>query len=267
MDGGSTDGSIEIIKKYERWIDYWETGPDDGQANALDRGLRLATGLWFQNVNSDDLLLPDALSTIGLAPAGYDLIATPVHVFNSEGRTWISPNRDICLPDMIRARPLRLKWHQPGVFMRTENIRQVGGFPQDYFLWDYIVTALYIERFGKVIYLAKQLIRFRVHSSAQTALVRMREEGHFAAAKRNLAAKFIMPHNRAFARLEALRTSIHDVLLNESDIHYANTKVLTEAIKYCVQSPMLFFDRVFLACLKKVMLRALKPVFFSKPRS
>lgn len=44
IDGGSTDGSVEIIKKYEKHISYWVSAPDGGQANAINKGLRMATG-------------------------------------------------------------------------------------------------------------------------------------------------------------------------------------------------------------------------------
>lgn len=62
MDGGSTDGSVEIIKKYETWIDYWTSGPDGGQSAAINRGLTMGTGEFAAWVNSDDLLCQSALA-------------------------------------------------------------------------------------------------------------------------------------------------------------------------------------------------------------
>ena len=44
MDGGSTDGSVEIIKKYAPWLDFWESAPDRGQSDAVNKGLARATG-------------------------------------------------------------------------------------------------------------------------------------------------------------------------------------------------------------------------------
>lgn len=64
MDGGSTDGSIETIQKYEPWIDYWESEPDEGASHAISKGLEKASGMWFNWINSDDVLLPNALETV-----------------------------------------------------------------------------------------------------------------------------------------------------------------------------------------------------------
>lgn len=57
VDGGSTDGSIEIIKKYESYLAFWYSGPDSGQSDALNHGFLKATGDIFGWLNSDDLYL------------------------------------------------------------------------------------------------------------------------------------------------------------------------------------------------------------------
>ena len=67
MDGGSTDNSVEIIEKYADRIDYWESEPDRGQTHAINKGFARATGVIGNWINSDDLLEPGALQTIGQA--------------------------------------------------------------------------------------------------------------------------------------------------------------------------------------------------------
>lgn len=64
IDGNSTDNSVEIIKKYEPWLSYWVSEKDKGQANAINRGINLATGEWFNWLNSDDILLRNAFLTL-----------------------------------------------------------------------------------------------------------------------------------------------------------------------------------------------------------
>jgi len=58
IDGGSTDGSVEIIKKYERWLASWVSERDAGQSDALNKGFRRATGELVGWQNSDDIYLP-----------------------------------------------------------------------------------------------------------------------------------------------------------------------------------------------------------------
>lgn len=64
MDGGSTDGSVEIIKKYEKYLTYWQSKPDGGQYAAVEEGFRRSTGEILTWINSDDMLLPGALRKV-----------------------------------------------------------------------------------------------------------------------------------------------------------------------------------------------------------
>ena len=67
IDGGSTDGSVEIIKKYEAWLTYWVSEPDGGQSNAINKGFEKASGGIYSWLNSDDYLLKSALKNIAVA--------------------------------------------------------------------------------------------------------------------------------------------------------------------------------------------------------
>ena len=64
LDGGSTDGSVEIIKKYEKYLHHWVSQKDKGQTDAINRGLKMATGEWLTFQNSDDVFAQNAFSTL-----------------------------------------------------------------------------------------------------------------------------------------------------------------------------------------------------------
>jgi glycosyltransferase involved in cell wall biosynthesis len=63
-DGGSTDGSVDVIERYAKKLDYWQARPDGGQAAALKEGFSRATGDIFGWLNSDDILMPGALAKV-----------------------------------------------------------------------------------------------------------------------------------------------------------------------------------------------------------
>lgn len=66
VDGGSKDGTLSVIKRYENKISKWISEPDRGQTDAINKGLKLATGEIVCWINSDDILLPDSLHHVGM---------------------------------------------------------------------------------------------------------------------------------------------------------------------------------------------------------
>jgi glycosyltransferase involved in cell wall biosynthesis len=67
IDGGSTDNSVEIIKKYEKWLTYWVSEPDRGQSHALNKGFEKASGEIYAWLNSDDYFFKHALMNVAAA--------------------------------------------------------------------------------------------------------------------------------------------------------------------------------------------------------
>jgi len=65
IDGGSTDGSVQLIEKYERYLAYWVSESDRGQSHAINKGFSKSKGEILAWLNSDDTYLPNALHIVG----------------------------------------------------------------------------------------------------------------------------------------------------------------------------------------------------------
>lgn len=136
IDDGSTDGSVEIIRKYERRLAYWTTGPNRGQSHAINKGWKRASGDVIAYLNSDDTYLPGAVRTaveflvahpdVGIVYG--DCLATDEH-----GK----PLETYAPTDFDLGRVLgqcRTPIPQPAAFIRAEVLEQVGLLDEDLFI-------------------------------------------------------------------------------------------------------------------------------------
>ena len=128
LDGGSTDGSREIIERHADRIDFWRSEPDGGQANAIAEGLAMAEGDVVTWLNSDDALLP------GAAAAMLERFAADPDLGLLEGDTVVVDEASRVLRCDRRAGPSAawmrhgyLRIHQPSTFFRRRVYEAVGG--------------------------------------------------------------------------------------------------------------------------------------------
>lgn len=147
IDGGSTDNSVEIIKKYEEWIDYWVSEPDKGQSDAINKGFRRATGTYGNWINSDDLLAKDALLKISEHFKGNDtkplFLGKCIHTDKHLNIKSIQSSKIRSIENLI---DIEHHWGsnaiaQQNVLFSIEQFRKVGGlnvnnhYAMDYELW------------------------------------------------------------------------------------------------------------------------------------
>jgi glycosyltransferase involved in cell wall biosynthesis len=132
FDGGSSDGSVEVIRKYADRIDYWVSEKDKGQPDALRRGFARASGDYLAWINSDDVYLPGALARVRAA-----LEAHPEWDVVSGNHTRIDSQSRLISLHRVRGESkeaaLRGSFHpsQPTVFFRRSLYEKVGRLNSD----------------------------------------------------------------------------------------------------------------------------------------
>lgn len=168
VDGGSRDGSVEIIKRYAAHLSSWVSEPDRGQVDAILKGLARATGEWVNWINSDDLLAPGALGRVARASAGVDVVAGTVVNFSARGLRDATTCRRLSALSMIREHLGGAKFHQPGVWLRREALQQTGINLKRHYKFDYELLLRYLHRFPRVRYLPEVLAYFRLHEESKT---------------------------------------------------------------------------------------------------
>lgn len=169
MDGGSTDQTAEILKRYRTFLTHCESSLDRGQADAVARGFARTSGEIMAYLNSDDLLAPGALDFVaGYFDANPDVDALYSHrIFIREDNTteayWILPQH--C--DWLMKR-----WDyipQETCFWRRRIYDAVGGInPELQFALDYSLFVRFMER-GRMRRVHRFLGAFRRHESSKTA--------------------------------------------------------------------------------------------------
>ncbi|MFI4897703.1 MAG: glycosyltransferase family 2 protein [Phycisphaerales bacterium JB059] len=199
MDGGSTDGSVPILASYGEAI-RWRSGPDGGQASAINRGIRATTGEYVLWLNSDDELRPGALRALARCAASNpdaDLVYARADMIDASGAT-IRP-----YPTFAFTRAdLKRKCYicQPSVLIRRSALERVGLLSEaldlcfDYELW------LRIGREGRLAFCDEVVAASRHYGQTKTASRRLRglvEAGylmraHFGVAGWRWSAKWVV---------------------------------------------------------------------------
>jgi glycosyltransferase involved in cell wall biosynthesis len=171
IDGGSSDASVEIIKKYECRLTYWASEPDSGQSNAINKGFARSTGVILGWLNSDDCLVPGSLESVAR-----------MYINNPKAGAYIGVGEFVDTKGrlLLRKEPSEVSFEslydwldtfhfmQPSCFFTREAWDYIGGldesihYAMDLDLWFKIAEHFSFERVDKL------FSRSLVHASAKT---------------------------------------------------------------------------------------------------
>jgi glycosyltransferase involved in cell wall biosynthesis len=106
IDGGSTDGTLEIIRKYEYAIDYWVSEKDDGIYDAMNKGIRLASGQWINFMNAGDSLDFDVSILCAYNATNIPLVYGDAIVIDNKGKISYRSGRAVTKADFFDSMPI-----------------------------------------------------------------------------------------------------------------------------------------------------------------
>lgn len=182
IDGGSNDNTPGIIKKYERWIKYWESKPDKGQSDAINKGIKLCTGEIFNWLNSDDYYYPECFLHLADCFSSKSVYAAAgsYRFFEDENEK----NEKIIglkLKPSLEETLAFVLMDQPSTFFRLSIIKELGGLDERLkYVMDQDLWKKFLLRYGldKIHVTEKKLTHFRLHGESKTSRNAFSEEYH-----------------------------------------------------------------------------------------
>jgi glycosyltransferase involved in cell wall biosynthesis len=132
IDDGSTDDSVQVIRKFEKYLAYWTTGANRGQSAVINAGLKRATGDIFNWLNSDDYLLPGALFEVAKRyQQGYQVVVGACETvdLNNQILSLMSAKAPTSVKSFLVDYGHNMP--QPSVFIDRRLTAEAGGITED----------------------------------------------------------------------------------------------------------------------------------------
>lgn len=169
IDGGSSDGSVELIRRHEHRLAYWVSEPDRGQADAINKGFARASGEYVGWINSDDWLYPDAIrNTVTFLEAHpeVDLVYGDVDTGESEAMPELLRGKVTDIETMLTTFEVPIP--QQGSLWRKRVLDRSGGLDSR---WQVVLDREFFLRVAtrhRIAYRPGRLGFFRLHPDSKS---------------------------------------------------------------------------------------------------
>lgn len=174
IDGGSTDSTKEVLEKYDKWISHWVSEKDEGQSDAINKGLRLATGDLFNWINSDDILCEKSLFYLATEfDESIDVYLLNLSIASNDTTNIVKIYRQKTANNIAETIVDHLI-AQPSTFYRLKVIKHLGGIATNFhFVMDLFLWVRYLLEYGqkKTLVIPKSAAVYREHKNTKTALL------------------------------------------------------------------------------------------------
>ena len=221
LDGGSTDNSIDVIRGYEKYLSYWESKPDGGQAAAIARGFGEATGDILAYLNSDDVYMPNTLNTVAKY---FSLNRTVQWIY---GDCMIIDSQNVVIrrmyPPRFHAKIFLYENQivpQQSAFWRSAFYQRVGGIaPGLHFCMDYDLLMKFVQAGEMPARIGDVLAGFRIHGDAKSSRLKVVQQEEYSRIFKGVTGRSFTPIDHltsAWCRLKR---------------YFLSPKALLEAIK------------------------------------
>jgi len=247
MDGGSSDDSLRIIKKYESHLTAWVSEKDRGQSHAINKGLSRCTGEVFNWLNSDDYYARDTLKKVGeyFSDPRTQVLCGRSRVFG-EGRTdGVTLGTDIYSNNLSKTIGCA-RIDQPETFFRKNRIDFVGPLNENlHYVMDREFWVRYLIGFGLegIVEIPDVLVNFRLHQDSKTIsktpiFTQERDSMYYTLAHQIGEVKTMEHFRKNFEGLQRFDSLFFEI---------TQKKLIIESIQYffVLKADELYFQRKF----------------------
>lgn len=263
MDGGSTDASPEIIRRYAPWIDHFEIENDRGQAHAINKGLRRSdNAVLFAFLNSDDRFHPNTLELAAKAfltsgaPANFWVAYAVENEYLGQRTVYRQPC-NLTLESWFRIDGTSLL-HQPGMFWSTEALAPFGGFDESYSYAFDRKLFMQLMAAGTTPLINNDFIAaiFRVHEASKTALFAMKGNGFLEEFLRlSLERVADLPSSRQASMQSELIAQLVQSRLGTNPLLLSSQEFWRRIFSLLLQHPCAWRSRFLIGAIRRRFLR------------